>query len=164
MPHPHRHTRHLDRLLRPTVRHLDRLLRPTVHHLVELPRHMHLPEALPRPTAHRPDRPLPRPMVDRLDNLLRLMAPLGRLLRLTDNRLTSLTTHTAPRSNRMASLLVNSRHMANRLANSLPTELLRPTTAVVRHRLPHSVSLQVHPFVLRGGMLSMTKALSVGTT
>ena len=103
-------------------------------------------------------------MVDRLDSLLRLMAHLDRLLRLTDNRLTSLTTHTAPRSNRMASLLVNSRHMANRLANSLPTELLRPTTAVVRHRLPHSVSLQVHPSVLRDGMLSMTKALSVGTT
>ena len=102
--------------------------------------------------------------LDRLDSLLRLMAHLDRLLRLTDNRLTSLTTHTAPRSNRMANLLVSSLHTANPLANSLPMELLRPTTAVARHRLLHSVSLRVHPFVLRGGMLSMTKALSVGTT
>jgi hypothetical protein len=129
---------------------------------------------LPRLMVHRPDRVLPRPTVDHLDNLLHLMVPLDRLLRLTGNRLTSLTTHTVPRSNRMAnrlvssphmaSLLVNSRHTANRLASSLLMELPQATTPVARHRLLRSVSLQAHPSALRDGMLSMTKALSVGTT
>jgi hypothetical protein len=64
----------------------------------------------------------------------------------------------------MAILMVNSLHTANHLASSLHMELLKPTTLVEHPHLRHSVNLQVHPSVLRVGMLSMTKALSVGTT
>jgi hypothetical protein len=113
-------------------------------------------------------------MAHHLDKLLHRLVHLGSLLRLMDSHLTSLsnkhrtanllTTHTALHSNRMAKLLVNNRRMANHLASNLHMELPRPTTLAEHHHLHHSASLQVHPSVLRDGTLSMTKALSVGTT
>jgi hypothetical protein len=112
-------------------------------------------------------------MVHHPDKLLHLLVHQGSLLRLTDNRLISLskhrtvnllTTHTALRSNPTANLLVNNRHMANRLASSLHMELPRLTTLAEHRHLRHSVNLPTLPPVLQVGMLSMTKALSVGTT
>lgn len=154
-------------------------------HLLNKLRHLVLLHPLNLLTSNRPAmlhrhhhmRPLNKllhPTVHHLAKLLRLMAPLGRLLRLTDNRLTNLTIHTALRSShmasrmtnrlRMASLPVNSPRTANHLDSSLPMELPRAITLVVRRHLRRSDNPRVHPSALPDGMLSMIKALSVGTT
>lgn len=122
------------------------------------------PAMLHRHHHMRPLNKLLHPTVHHLAKLLRLMAPLGRLLRLTDNRLTNLTIHTALRSSHMASRMANRLRMANHLDSSLPMELPRAITLVVRRHLRRSDNPRVHPSALPDGMLSMIKALSVGTT